>query len=70
MWGFATYMDYGIWWRIQSYLLKTILIYQKPVILCIYLYELYYFEQIQAGLSALEDALQVGFEDFKVMNQW
>ena len=70
MWGFATYMDYGIWWGIQTYLLKTILIYQKPVILCIYLYELYYFEQIQAGLSALEDALQVGFEDFKVMNQW
>ncbi|KAE8036922.1 hypothetical protein FH972_009554 [Carpinus fangiana] len=25
--------------------------------------------QIQAGLSALEDALQSGFEDFKVMNQ-
>lgn len=29
-----------------------------------------FLKQIQAGLSALEEALQSGFEDFKVMNQW
>lgn len=26
-------------------------------------------KQVQAGLSALEDALEAGFEDFKVMNR-
>lgn len=33
-------------------------------------YNLYFLKQIQAGVSALEEALQSGFEDFKVMNQW
>lgn len=32
-------------------------------------YNLYFLKQIQAGVSALEEALQSGFEDFKVMNQ-
>lgn len=44
-----------------------------PIHLCLQLTALFtfqFFKQIQAGLSALEDALKAGFEDFKVTYQF
>jgi hypothetical protein len=46
-----------------------LLLCKELVISYIYSYNLYFLKQIQAGLSALKDALQSGYEDFKVMNQ-